>query len=189
MKYINIDQLVTETLTVANKIGKEKDTLFSTIKRCINLIKDDELLIQSYKKQLKSHDVCRSTIFIMVNVAQSETLMKRQKQLPSSYQTLYECLKLLKDVERAQFEELIETKKLTPNSSKADVVKLRKAYKAKLIDTESKTTSSDLSYSEIIEATESLTHTEKLNVLEYLIESLTYEERHGLISMYLDDAA
>ena len=78
MKYINIDQLVTETLTVANKIGKEKDTLFSTIKRCINLIKDDELLIQSYKKQLKSHDVCRSTIFIMVNVAQSETLMKRQ---------------------------------------------------------------------------------------------------------------
>ena len=96
---------------------------------------------------------------------------------------------MLKDVERAQFEELIETKKLTPNSSKADVVKLRKAYKAKLIDTESKTTSSDLSYSEIIEATESLTHTEKLNVLEYLIESLTYEERHGLISMYLDDAA
>lgn len=189
MKEINIDQLVTETLTVANNVAKEKDTLFITIKRCIGLIKDDETLIQRYKKQLKSHDICRSTIFIMLKVVQSKTLMRRQNQLPSSYQTLYECLKLLNEVEQAQFEELIKTKQLTPNSSKADVVELRKAYKAKLIDIDSKTTSSDLSYSEILEATESLTHTEKLNVLEYLIESLTYEERHGLISMYLDEAA
>ena len=189
MKDINIEKLVSETLTVANNIAKEKDTLFSTIKRCINLIKGDELLIQSYKKQLKSHDVCRSTIFIMVNVAQSQTLMLHEKQLPSSYQTLYECLKLLKDVERAQFEELIETKKLSPISSKADVIKLRKIYKAKLIDTESKEQSSTISYSEVLEATQSLSHTEKLNILEYLIESLTDEDRHGLISMYLDEAA
>ena len=189
MKDININQLVSETLTVANKIAKEKDTLFSTIKRCISLIKEDETLIQKYKKQLKSHEVCRSTIFIMVNVAQSETLMKWQKRLPSSYQTLYECLKLLKDVERAQFEELIEAKKLSQNSSKADVIKLRKIYKAKLIDTESKEQSNNISYSEVLEATQSLSHTEKLNILEYLIESLTDEERHGLISMYLDEAA
>lgn len=189
MKDINIDQLVSETLTLANNVAKQKDTLFSTIKRCISLIKDDETLIKMYKKQLKSHDICRSTIFIMINVALNDTLMTHQKELPSSYQTLYECLKLLKDVERMQFKELIETKQLTPRSSKSDVVELRKAYKAELTDTKPITQSSNASYSDVLEATESLTHKEKLNVLEYLIESLTHEERHGLISMYLDEAA
>lgn len=189
MKDINIEKLVSETLTVANKIATEKDTLFITIKRCINLIKDDELLVQKYKKELKSYDVCRSTIFIMINVAQSQVLMKHEKQLPSSYQTLYECLKLLNEVERAQFEEFIETEQLTTHSSKADVIKLRKSYKAKLIDTDDSSPSNNISYSEVLEATQSLSHTEKLNMLEYLIESLTDEERHGLVSMYLDEAA
>ena len=178
-----------ETLTVADNISKEKDTLFNTIKRCISLINHDELLVQKYKKQLKSHDACRSTIFIMINVAQSHILMKHQKQLPSSYQTLYECLKLLNEVERTQFEELIETKQLTTHSSKADVIKLRKTYKAKLIDTDDSSLSNNISYSDVLEATQTLSHNEKLNMLEYLIESLTDEERYGLISMYLDEAA
>lgn len=189
MQDINIDQLVSDTLTVANKVATEKDSLFITIKRCINLIKDDESLVQIYKKQLRLHNVCRSTIFIMIKVAQSHILMKHQKQLPFSYQTLYECLKLLNDVERAQFEELIETEQLTTHSSKADVIKLRKKYKAKLIDTDCSSPSKNISYSEVLEATETLSHNEKLNMLEYLIESLTDEERHGLISMYLDEAA
>lgn len=189
MKDINIDQLVSETLTLANNVAKEKDTLFSTIKRCISLIKDDETLIKMYKKQLKSHDICRSTIFIMINVAQSHILMKHQKQLPSSYQTLYECLKLLNEVERTQFQELIETKQLTQDSSKSDVVKLRKAYKTKLIDTESSVPTNYLTYSDVLEATQLLSQTDRLNILEYLIESISNEDRQGLISMYLDEAA
>lgn len=186
---ININQFVNETLTVADNISKEKDTLFNTIKRCISLIKHDELLVQKYKKQLKSHDVCRSTISIMINVAQSHILMKHQKQLPSSYQTLYECLKLLNEVERTQFEELIETNQLTPKSSKSDVVKLRKAYKAKLIDTKSSVQTCTASYSDVLEATQLLSQTDRLNILEYLIESISNEDRQGLISMYLDEAA
>lgn len=189
MKDINIDKLVSQTLTVADNISKEKDTLFNTIKRCISLINYDELLVQKYKKQLKSHDACRSTIFIMINVAQSHILMKHQKQLPSSYQTLYECLKLLNEVERTQFEELIETKQLTPNSSKSDVVKLRKAYKTKLIDTESSVPTNYPTYSDVLEATQLLSQTDRLNILEYLIESISNEDRQGLISMYLDEAA
>lgn len=189
MRDINIDQLVCDTLTVANKVAAEKDTLFNTIKRCINQIKDDELLVQQYKKELKSHDVCRSTIFIMINVAQSYILMKHQKQLPSSYQTLYECLKLLNEVERSQFEELIEIQLLNTRSTKADVIHLRKTYKSKLIDTDASSPSNNISYSEVLEATQSLSHNEKLNMLEYLIESLTDEERQGLISMYIDEVA
>ena len=102
---------------------------------------------------------------------------------------LYECLKLLNEVERTQFEELIETKQLTPNSSKSDVVKLRKAYKAKLIDTKSSVPTNYPTYSDVLEATQLLSQKDRLNILEYLIESLTHEERHGLISMYLDEAA
>lgn len=44
-------------------------------------------------------------------------------------------------------------------------------------------------YSEIIDMSESLIHKEKLNVLEYLIDSLTYEERSGFKSKYLDEGA
>ena len=102
---------------------------------------------------------------------------------------MYECLKLLNEVERTQFEELIETKHLTPNTSKSDVVKLRKAYKTKLIDTESSVPTNYPTYSDVLEATQLLSQTDRLNILEYLIESISNEDRQGLISMYLDKAA
>ena len=182
-----LDKSLRLTNKTASKVESARKGLFRVVRIAVEGLRDNEHLLNVYKKRIVQKH--RSTVYLMIKVASEPVLIKNKKELPTSYQTLYECLKLLKEVDKAQFEDLIEAKKLSQNSSKADVIKLRKIYKAKLIDTESKEQSSTISYSEVLEATQSLSHSEKLNMLEYLIESLSDEERQGLISMYLDEAA
>lgn len=182
-----LDKSIRLTNQTASKIERVKKGLFRVVRVTVESFKNNDELINEYKKGIvKKH---RSTIYLMIKVASNDVLQKHKKSLPSSYQTLYECLKLLNEVEQEQFQELINVEKLTSKSSKADVTKLRKEYKANFIDTKSAVQTRYSAYSDVLVATQSLSHNEKLNMLEYLIESLTDEERHGLISMYLDEAA
>lgn len=183
----SLDKSIKKTNEVASKVDNVKRELFDTVRQSVEKFIGNEKLLEVYKKAII--DKHRTTIYLMIKVASNSVLIKQKNKLPPSYQTLYECLKLLNEVERTQFEELIETKQLTANSSKSDVVKLRKAYKTKLIDTESSIPTNYPTYSDVLEATQLLSQTDRLNILEYLIESISNEDRQGLISMYLDEAA
>ena len=185
--YESLDKSIKRTNEVASKVDNVKRELFDTVRESVEKFIGDEKLLEVYKKAII--DKHRTTVYLMIKVASNSVLIQQKNKLPSSYQTLYECLKLLNEVERTQFEELIETKQLTSNTSKSDVVKLRKAYKTKLIDTESSVPTNYPTYSDVLEATQLLSQTDRLNILEYLIESISNEDRQGLISMYLDEAA
>lgn len=178
-----LDKSLRLTNKTASKVESARKGLFRVVRIAVEGLSDNEHLLNEYKKRIVQKH--RSTVYLMIKVASEPVLIKNKKKLPTSYQTLYECLKLLNEVEQAQFEELIDTKKLTSNSSKADVVKLRKAYKAKSSEAEPGTTS----YEKVLEMSMSLTSKEKLNILECLMKSITDEERHSLKMMYLDEAA
>lgn len=178
-----LDKSLRLTNKTASKVESARKGLFRVVRVAVEGLRDNEHLLNEYKKRIVQKH--RSTVYLMIKVASEPVLIKNKKKLPTSYQTLYECLKLLKEVEKAQFEELIETEKLNQNSSKADVIKLRNASKIKANEAESDTTS----YKKVLEMSMSLSPKEKLNVLECLLKSITDEERQSLKIMYLDRAA
>lgn len=183
MTVLNIEKLVNQTVNAARAVEQEASTLFNVVMHCVSCIKDDKDL-KNYKKRIKKYDVCRSTIYIMINVAKCDVLAKHKDELPSSYQTLYECLKLLNDVELAQFEQLIVSKKLNKHTSKSDVVKLRKEHKTNNNELINLIKTKKITCSEIIEATETLVKKEKISIINSIMQTLTDKEREKLIKSY-----
>ena len=125
-----VDALVVKTNKCADAVvkvvNKQERRLYECVRECVLELKGDEKLLKLYKKGVKqSH---RSNVYVMVSVANSPLLVAYEDNLPTSYQTLYECLKLLKATSDETFLELLEEGLLNKESTKANVTKMRKDY-------------------------------------------------------------
>jgi len=121
---MDVSKLVNNTNKAADNVVKAQVNLFKVVRECVAKIGDDKKALNAYKKGIKqSH---RSTIFVMMKVAQNSFLTTHQAALPAGYQTLYECLKLVNEVGEELMSSLIEEGHIHNESTKANITDLRK---------------------------------------------------------------
>lgn len=104
--------------------------LFGAVKSAINAFGDDKKAVKLYRKGLKTNH--RSTISIMIRVAKNEFIREHESNLPNSYQTLNEIIKLISELEKTDensFTSLIEKGQIHSKMTKADMIVLRKEIK------------------------------------------------------------
>ena len=185
MNDLSVKKMVAATKRSANGVVRNQVKLFAKVKECVDLLRDDETKLKEYKRGVLSHDACRSAVFVMFKVALATDLRKFENNLPQSYQTLYECLKLLKEVELDKFSELVNDGTLHKKLSKSDLKKLRDQFKSEVSTVESKEdTKVSNTLEQILEDSKSLTEREKLTFAEKLGESLGANALEDLVSYF-----
>jgi hypothetical protein len=187
MNDLSVKKMVAATKRSANSVVKNQAKLFVKVKECVDLLRDDETKLKEYKRGVLSHDACRSAVFVMFKVALSTDLRKFEDNLPKSYQTLYECLKLLNEVELDKFSELVDVCTLHEKLSKSDVKKLREQFKSKVSSGESrKDRKVSNTLEQFLEDSNSLSERERLTVAEKLGDSLETSALEDLVSYFTD---
>jgi len=191
-----VDALVVKTNKCADAVvkvvNKQERRLYECVRECVLELKGDEKLLKLYKKGVKqSH---RSNVYVMVSVANSPLLVANEDNLPTSYQTLYECLKLLNEVGEETLLELLEEGLLNKESTKANVTKMRKDYapvtstttddKTSVVAANDASVKDDVVVSKVAEVTDvvvSMSSTERLEFATNLAETLHKDELEMLL--------
>ena len=104
--------------------------LFSAVKEAVDAFGNDKKALSLYRKGLQTNH--RSTISMMIRVAKNEYIRQYEKNLPTSYQTLNELIKLINELEKndvSSFKLLIRKGEIHPEITKSDVVSLRNKIK------------------------------------------------------------
>ena len=118
---------------VSRVIENHHRKLYEVVRECVSKINDfceennsislKSLLYKDYKNKIdRSH---RSTVYVMFKVATCDFLQKHEDKLPTSYNTLYECLKLLNEVGEDIFTDYLNSKDINPITTKARIYGLR----------------------------------------------------------------
>jgi len=119
---------------VSRVIENHHRKLYEVVRECAikinNYCKENKLdldvknkMYKDYKNQIdRSH---RSTVYVMFKVATCDFLQKHEDKLPTSYNTLYECLKLWNEVDDDTFIDYMNSKDINPNTTKARIYGLR----------------------------------------------------------------
>ena len=118
---------------VSRVIENHHRKLYEVVRECVSKINDfceennsislKSLLYKDYKNKIdRSH---RSTVYVMFKVATCDFLQKHEDKLPTSYNTLYECLKLLNEVGEDIFTDYINSNDINPSATKAKIYGLR----------------------------------------------------------------
>jgi hypothetical protein len=191
-----VDALVVKTNKCADAVvkvvNKQERRLYECVRECVLELKGDEKLLKLYKKGVKqSH---RSNVYVMVSVANSPLLVANEDNLPTSYQTLYECLKLLNEVGEETLLELLEEGLLNKESSKANVTKMRKDYapvtstttddKTSVVAANDASVKDDVVVSKVAEVTDvvvSMSSNERLQFATKLTETLCKDDLEMLM--------
>jgi len=191
-----VDALVVKTNKCADAVvkvvNKQERKLYECVRECVLELKGDKKSLKDYKKGVKqSH---RSNVYVMVSVANSPLLVANEDKLPTSYQTLYECLKLLNDVGEETLLELLEEGLLNKESTKANVTKMRKDYasvtstttddKTSVVAANDASVKDDVVVSKVAEVTDvvvSMSSTERLEFATNLAETLHKDELEMLL--------
>lgn len=191
-----VDALVVKTNKCADAVvkvvNKQERRLYECVRECVLELKGDEKLLKDYKKGVKqSH---RSNVYVMVSVANTPLLVENEDKLPTSYQTLYECLKLLNEVGDECFLSLLEEGLLNKESTKANVTKMRKDYapvtstsrddKTSVVAANDASVKHDVVVSKVAEVTSvvvSMSSTERLEFATNLAETLRKDELETLL--------
>ena len=141
-----IVKLAEKTDKCARKVSRVFENhhrkLYEVVRECVSKINDyceenyfygrprhlkiDEwkrTMCRDYKHKIdRSH---RSTVYVMFKVATCDFLQKHEDKLPTSYNTLYECLKLLNEVGEDIFTDYINSNDINPSATKAKIYGLR----------------------------------------------------------------
>jgi len=191
-----VDALVVKTNKCADAVvkvvNKQERKLYECVRECVLELKGDKKFLKDYKKGVKqSH---RSNVYVMVSVANSPLLVANEDDLPTSYQTLYECLKLLNEVGEETFLEFLKKGLLNKESTKANVTKMRKDYapvtstttddKTSVVAANDASVKDDVVVSKVTEVTNvvvSMSSTERLEFATSLTETLCKDELEMLL--------
>lgn len=108
--------------------------LFGAVKEAVNAFGNDKKALKLYRKELQTNH--RSTISIMIRVANNEYFRQFENKLPTSYQTLNELIKLINELDKidgSSFKSLIQKGQINSEMTKSDVVNLRNEINAENI--------------------------------------------------------
>ena len=182
IKVVNVPTLVKKTLTKAKSVETAYSNLFSVVRECVTEISGEKKLLAEYKKGLNDCS-SRSAIFVMIKVAQNEKLDDLKEYLPSSYMTLYEILKLFENElnsDAQMLTDLINNKPLKTTSTKAEVLELRKNFRASSADdktpVEETTETEAPSVADISTNVVALEPVERIKVVSKTIETFNLDE-------------
>jgi len=182
IKVVNVPSLVKKTLTKAKSVETAYSNLFSVVRECVSEISGEKKLLAEYKKGLNDCS-SRSAIFVMIKVAQNEKLDDLKEYLPSSYMTLYEILKLFENElnsDAKMLTDLINNKQLKTTSTKAEVLELRKNFRASSADDKTpveETTETEAStVADISTNVVALQPVERIQVVSKTIETFNLDE-------------
>ena len=182
IKVVNVPSLVKKTLTKAKSVETAYSNLFSVVRECVSEISGEKKLLAEYKKGLNDCS-SRSAIFVMIKVAQNEKLDDLKEYLPSSYMTLYEILKLFENElnsDAKMLTDLINNKQLKTTSTKAEVLELRKNFRASSADdktpVEETTETEASSVADVSTSVVALQPVERIKVVSKTIETFNLDE-------------
>lgn len=192
-----VDKLVVKTNRAGDNVTKAQRKLFEVVRECVREMNGDKDELSAYKKGVKqSH---RSTVFVMMKVASFELFNRLEDQLPKSYQTLYEMLKLANQVGEERFVELLDEGFLHNESTKANVAKCRKDEAVVTADTntsevmtvEEKEAGEVMTVDVVAEDVMSLSNDDRYNLVERVVDTFTLDELEtlrALLEMKVDGA-
>lgn len=189
-KTTTIESIVKKHVTNTNQKLKNLEgsssKLFKAIKEAVDAFGNDKKALKLYRKEL--HTNHRSTISMMIRVANNGYIRQYEQNLPTSYQTLNELIKLINELEKSNhssFKLLIRKGEIHPEITKSDVVNLRNKIKAETTVVTHKTASyekeSEVKTTKINDVAS--VKTISLNEVEDFVTNLDEETRVRLLEL------
>ena len=179
---VSVTSLVKKTLTAANAVERANTKLFDRVRECVVTINGNKKMLSEYKKGLNDCSA-RSTIHIMIKVAESEVITDLAEYLPESYMSLYEVFKLFNNElnkDTTRLNDLIEANELNRYSTKADITALRNQTRASSANDDApvveKTEKDAPSAEDISTNVVALESVERVKVVSKTIETLNFDE-------------
>ena len=169
------------------KIQTAKRNYFEVVRSCVRELDNQETDIRKYLREIdKTH---KSTVSVMINVAKSELLTKLKGDLPESYQSLYELLKLSREIGEDAFLRMVQEGQINRDMSKADATSIRKAKKRVSVSDSPETPKVSEDHegvaiktpNNLVEEAMSLTHQDRLSLVKRLFESLDSKTQGQLL--------
>jgi len=136
-KNVMVQDYINSTNELVGSIKKYNKQLFDIVKQSYESLYDDSVKMshdnnKGWRKYKLEVELDESTINKIVKIVKNDTIMKFYDQLPGSWGTL----SVLTTMESGHIEESIESKDITPSSTKIEVLKIREKYRGKESDSD-----------------------------------------------------
>jgi hypothetical protein len=136
-KNVMVQDYINSTNELVGSIKKYNKQLFDIVKQSYESLYDDSVKMshdnnKGWRKYKSEVELDESTINKIVKIVKNDTIMKFYDQLPGSWGTL----SVLTTIESGHIEESIESKDITPSSTKVEVLKIREKYRGKESDSD-----------------------------------------------------
>lgn len=177
---VDVNALIKSTLKCVTGVEKANTKLFDQVRESVDAIGSNKKMLAAYKRGLNDCSN-RSTIAIMITVAQSEVLNNLRNNLPESYMTQYEILKLFKNElheDTTLLNDLIEEQSINEYSTKKQILDLRSDYRASSStdDTDDENEVATPSVETVRDNVISLRPTERLKIVSDSLSAFSFDE-------------
>ena len=185
--------LVKKTDKCARRVSRVTENhhrkLYEVVRECVIKINDyckenkldrdvKNKMYKDYKNQIdRSH---RSTVYVMFKVVTCDFLQKHEDKLPTSYNTLYECLKLWKEVDDDTFIDYMNSKDIDPRTTKARIYGLR-MREMPVVSNDKKSTVVTADVDEFMDVIVSMTSEERMELATGMINNFHTDELELLL--------